>query len=92
MDKEGNVTDTMDVPSETASIKEYYLEIKSQKGTTFENDLTISTDPTMRIIAPNEGDTFAIVVRGISDKCELPMQDYRRWRRHTSGYYQYRGS
>lgn len=70
MDKEGNVIDTMDVPSETASIKDYYLEIKSQNGTTFENGLTISSDPTMRIIAPNEGDTFTLLIRGMFNTCE----------------------
>ena len=70
MDKEGNVIDTIDVPSETASIKDYYLEIKSQNGTTFENGLTISSDPTMRIIAPNEGDTFTLLIRGMFNTCE----------------------
>lgn len=70
MDKEGNVLDTLDVESTVASIKEYYLEIKSQKGTLFENGLTVSTDPKMRIVAPNEGDTFALVVRGMFNACE----------------------
>ena len=70
MDKAGEVVDTIDVPSSTASIKDYYLEIKSTKGTTFENGLTVSTDPTMRIVAPNEGDTFSVVVKGMFNTCE----------------------
>lgn len=70
MDKAGNVLDTLDVSPTIASIKEYYFEIKSQKGTAFENGLTVSTNPNMRIVAPNEGDTFTIFVRGMFNTCE----------------------
>lgn len=70
MDKEGNVIDTIDVPSETASIKDYYLEIRSNKNTLFENGMTVSSDPSMRIIAPNEGDTFTLLIRGMFNTCE----------------------
>ena len=76
MDKAGEVVDTIDVPSSTASIKDYYLEIKSQKGTTFENGLTITTDPAMRIVAPNEGDTFMVVVKGMFNTCE-DVKEYK---------------
>lgn len=70
MDKSGNVVDTLDVPTSVAAIKEYYIEIKSNKGTVFENGITTTTNPSMRIIAPNEGDTFSIVVRGLYNTCE----------------------
>ena len=37
MDKDGNVTDTLDVAASIASIKDYYFEIQSDKNTLFEN-------------------------------------------------------
>ena len=70
MDKEGNVVDTLDVAPLTASIKDYYLEIDSKKGTKFENGMTVSSDPTMKIVVPNEGDTFKVVIRGMFNSCE----------------------
>ncbi len=70
MDKKGNVIDTLDVPSAVASIKEYYFEIKSDKGSVFENGMTISADPSERIVVPNEGDTFSVVVKGMFNTCE----------------------
>ena len=70
MDKEGNVTDTLDVAESVAGIKDYYLEIRSDKNTLFENGLTVSPDPNMRIIVPNEGDTFVVVMKGMFNSCE----------------------
>lgn len=70
MDKEGNVIDTLDVASTTASIKDYYFEIQSNKGTIFENGMTVSSDPSMRVVVPNEGDTFVVVMKGMFNTCE----------------------
>lgn len=70
MDKEGNVIDTLDVAPSVASIKDYYFEIRSNKNTVFENGMTASSDPSMRIIVPNEGDTFVVVVKGMFNACE----------------------
>ena len=70
MDNEGNVIDTLDVAPSVASIKDYYFEIRSNKNTVFENGTTMSSDPSMRIIAPNEGDTFVVVMKGMFNACE----------------------
>ena len=70
MDKDGNVTDTLDVATSVATIKDYYFEIRSEKNTLFENGTTIASDPSMRIIAPNEGDTFVVVMKGMFNTCE----------------------
>ena len=70
MDKGGNVTDTLDVAPSVASIKDYYLEIRSSRNTVFENGMTVSSDPSMRIIVPNEGDTFVVVMKGMFNTCE----------------------
>ena len=70
MDEKGNVIDTLDVASSVASVKDYYFEIRSNKNTVFENGMTASSDPSMRIIVPNEGDTFVVVVKGMFNACE----------------------
>lgn len=70
MDEKGNVIDTLDVASSVASVKDYYFEIRSNKNTIFENGMTVSSDPSMRIIVPNDGDTFTVVVKGMFNACE----------------------
>ncbi len=70
MDEKGNVIDTLDVAPSVASIKDYYFEIRSNKNTVFENGMTATSDPSMRIIVPNEGDTFAVVMKGMFNACE----------------------
>ena len=76
MDEAGNIIDTLDVASSVATIKDYYLEIKSNKGSVFENGQTVSLDPNMRVIVPNEGDTFDIMVRGMFNTCE-DVKEYK---------------
>lgn len=70
MDREGNVIDTLDVDSNYIKIKNYYWEIKSTKGTLFENGRTISSEINPRIVVPEEGDTFVIVVKAMYNSCE----------------------
>ena len=70
MDVNGNIIDTIDVPASNATINSFYWEIKSKKGTTFENGQVVSSDVNPRIIAPNEGDTFVVVVKGMYNSCE----------------------
>ena len=70
MDKAGNIIDTLDVAPSVASIKDYYFEIRSDKNTLFENGMTVSSDPSMRIVVPNEGDTFVVVMKGMFNTCE----------------------
>ena len=70
MDREGNVVDTLDVDSNYIKIKNYYWEIRSEKGTLFENGKTISSERNPRIVVAEEGDTFSIVVKASYNSCE----------------------
>jgi hypothetical protein len=70
MDEQGNVIDTVDVSSSSVKVKEYYWEIQSSKGSLFENGQTVSAEVNPRIVVPNEGDTFKVVLRGMYNTCE----------------------
>lgn len=70
MDEKGNVIDTVDVNNADVKVKEYYWEIQSSKGTVFENGQTISAEVNPRVVVPNEGDTFKVVLRGMYNTCE----------------------
>lgn len=70
MDESGKVVDTLEVDGDNALIKDYYWEIKSNKGSMFENGQIVSAEKNPRIVVPNEGDTFTIVLRGVYNSCE----------------------
>ena len=70
VDQDNNIVDTIVVNDDIVLMDEYYLEIKNGNGSVFENGQVVSTDPTMRIIVPNEGDTFTLIISGRYNNCE----------------------
>lgn len=70
MDDEGNVIDSVDVSPSVVSVKDFYWEVKSDKGSVFENGTSVAYDVNPRIIASNDGDTFIVVLRGMFNGCE----------------------